>query len=128
MPEEATSFHRSELSGMSVRANSASAELPRSPYALGRPVPPEALCEELHLAVERAAAKSVDSMNALRLAVRRFTIALRADGASPEAVLIAIKSVIHTRTFLLEPLWSREEIGQQISTWSVREFFSEKQA
>lgn len=98
----------------------------------GQPTVPRELCEELHTAVERAALRSAGSISALRFAVSRFTIALRNDGAKPEAVLIALKSVINSRTFpvLKDPMldWRPDELRQQISTWSIEEFFSEKQA
>ena len=94
--------------------------------------PPDQLCEELHIAVQRAALRSADSTNALRLAVRRFTFALKEDGASPEAVLIALKKVINSRTFPVaddpERNWNQNDLRQLISTWSIQEFFSEKQA
>ena len=91
-------------------------------------LPPEELCTELHVAVARAAARSADSMAALRVAVRRFTVALQNDGATPEAVLIALKTVINSQTFRVTPTRndsSGEELRQLISTWSIEEFFSE---
>lgn len=95
------------------------------------PVPAE-LCEELHAAVEKAALRSAGSINALRMAVKRFTVALRDEGAKPETVLIALKSVINSGTFPVavprdEP-WSPNELRQQISSWSIQEFFSDNQA
>ena len=91
-------------------------------------VPPEELCEELHAAVARAAARSAGSMDALQLAVRRFTLALQNDGATAEAVLISLKSVINARTLEVSPTsmgdLSADELRHLISTWSIREFFS----
>ena len=93
-----------------------------------RVVPPEELCEELHAAVTRAAARSADSMQALQLAVRRFTVALQSDGATPEAVLISLKAVINSRTFEVAPMYAgdltADELRHLISTWSIKEFFS----
>ena len=93
-----------------------------------RVLPPEDLCKELHVAVARAAARSADSMAALHVAVRRFTVALQNDGATPEAVLIALKTVINAQTFRITPTSSDssgEELRQMISRWSIEEFFSE---
>ena len=93
---------------------------------------PDDLCEELHAAVQKAAIRSAGSINALRLAVKRFTVALRDDGAKPETVLIALKSVINSETFPVAELrteeWTPNELRQQISSWSIQEFFSERQA
>ena len=95
-------------------------------------IAPDELCDELHIAVENAAMRSAGSINALRRAVKRFTVALRDDGAKPEAVLIAIKAVINSRTFHVVEYptkdWSPDELQQQISTWSIQDFFSERQA
>ena len=95
-------------------------------------MPPAPICEELHMAVERAANRSAVSIDALRLAVRRFTIALRDDGAPPEAILIALKTVINTRTFEVMPTiagdWGVDDLRHLVSTWSIEEFFSERQA
>ena len=71
-------------------------------------------------------------MNDLRHAVAHFTVALRVGGATPEAVLIALKSVINSRTFpgprSYTPEPSDADLRQQISAWSIEEFFREKQA
>jgi len=95
-------------------------------------LPPDKLSAELQNAVERAALQSADSMDALRLAVTRFTAALRDQGAQPEAVLIAVKNVINSRTFAYvqdsRQNWKQEELRQKISTWLIDEFFDEKQA
>ena len=94
--------------------------------------PPDDLSDELQLAVEKAAMQSADSMNALRLAVMRFTAAMRDQGAQPEAVLIAVKSLINSRALMYVEdsrlNWRREELRQRISTWLIEEFFDEKQA
>ncbi len=91
-------------------------------------IPPEELCNELHAAVSRAAAKSDGSMADLRVAVRRFTLALQHDGATPEAVLIALKNVINARTLEVTPRstgdLSADDLRHTISTWSIQEFFS----
>ena len=93
---------------------------------------PDALSEELQHAVEKAAMQSADSMNALRLAVTRFTAALRDQGAQPEAVLIAVKNVINSRALMYvedsRHNWRQQELRQKISTWMIQEFFDEKQA
>lgn len=112
------------------RAETACAELRRVASSLHVAVPPS-LCEDLHAAVERAAERSTESMNDLRRAVTQFTVALKLDGATPEAVLIALKSVINSRTFPSPrdyiPQSSSDDLRQQISAWSIQEFFRETQ-
>jgi len=126
-----TSFLNSSpvYSGSASRAESACAELRRVASSLHLPAP---LCEELHSAVERAAERSTESMNDLRQAVAQFTAALRLEGATPEAVLIALKSVVNSRTFPsarhYSPETNDDDLRQLISAWSIQEFFRETQA
>ena len=93
---------------------------------------PAALCEELHTSVARAAGRSTESMNDLQRAVANFTAQLRVGGATPEAVLIALKSVINSRNFPVarscESETSDEDLRQRISAWSIQEFFREAKA
>ena len=108
-------------------------ELPRLPLLLHVPVPPAEQCEKLRLAVEQAAERSAESMNALRAAVREFTLVLRDEGTTPEHVLIALKNVIYNRSFpaiAVHPTeWaSGSRLHERISTWCIEEFFSEKTA
>lgn len=132
MPKQATTFPEQHPSDAARRAKTACDDLRHLADGSGRAVAPESLCEELHIAVEQAALRSAGSINALRLAVKRFTVALRDDGAKPEAVLIAIKDVINSRTFPVKAEerqdWHPDEMRQQISKWSIEEFFSAKQA
>jgi hypothetical protein len=97
-----------------------------------RVIAPEPLCEELYEAVVSAASHSADSMQALRTAVRRFTLTLRGEGAKPEAVLISLKEIINSRIFPLQLSLTRQgnpdELRQQISTWSIQDYFSNQQS
>ena len=128
---DVTSFYRSSPSytGSVSRAEAACAELRQAASDMHLPAP---LCEELHAAVERAAERSTESMNDLRHAVAQFTVALKVGGATPEAVLIALKSVINSRTFPIPRDYilqtGGDELRQQISAWSIQEFFRETQA
>ena len=127
MPEERAPFPSRNFHPGS-NAETACAELRRVSLALHVTLPPGHLCEDLHTAVERAAQRSVDSMNELRVAVEKFTIALRADGLKAEAVLISLKSVINSRTFSVTRAYAGEhddDLRQQISTWSIKEFYRE---
>ena len=108
-------------------------ELPRLPLLLHVPVPPAEQCEKLRLAVEQAAERSAESMNALRAAVREFTLVLRDEGTTPEHVLIALKNVIYNRSFpaiAVHPTeWaSGTRLHEKLSKWCIEEFFSEKTA
>ena len=87
------------------------------------------LSARLRFAVEQAASKSAESMDTLRLAVCAFTLALRDEGITPEAVLIRLKVAIHAET--LAPLWSTsswsgQHLHDTITTWCIRDYFSEK--
>lgn len=108
-------------------------ELSRVPLLLHVPVPPAEQCEKLRQAVEQAAERSAQSMGKLREAVREFTLGLKAQGTTPEHVLIALKNVIYNRSFpaiAVHPTeWaSGTRLHERISTWCIEEFFSEKTA
>ena len=127
MPEERAPFQSRNFEPDS-NAETACAELRRVSLALHVTLPPGHLCEDLHAAVERAAQRSADSMNALQAAVEQFTIALRDDGLKAEDVLISLKSVINSRTFSVTRVYAGdygEDLRQQISTWSIKEFYRE---
>ena len=119
------------FSRATAREDDASANLRRTAEALHLHVPPAPICEDLFNAVERAADRSTESMSQLRDAVAHFTAALRDEGAKPEAVLIALKSVINSRAFPSTMYYtsdiSVELLRQQISSWSIEEFFREAQ-
>ena len=90
------------------------------------------LCVRLRLAVEKAASRSADSMELLRIAVCDFTIALRNEGTTPEGVLIGLKSVIHEMSFPHIGSHASDSRGrplrEQITTWCIKEYFKEKTA
>ncbi|HEX6626320.1 MAG TPA: hypothetical protein VF105_00060 [Gemmatimonadaceae bacterium] len=126
MSSEATSYFDND-SAMALRAKDACADLRETAYQMNRPEPPEELCEELHIAFERAADRSPASLHELRQTVQRFTNALKDEGASPEATLIAVKSVINSRTYPEVDVpaqdWSADFLRRQVTTWCVKEFF-----
>ena len=128
MPEDTRVTERDSHTDLATRAKDACENARNTAKVLQRPLPPSKLCEELHVALARAAAKSAGSMAALQLSVRRFTVALQQDGATPEAVLITLKDVINSRTFEVTRKTasdlSEEELRQLISTWCIEEFFS----
>jgi|SRR5687767_3496807 len=93
---------------------------------LERAISQAGLSSRLHEAVERAAAKSSESMEALRLAVCAFTIALRDEGVTPEGVLISLKAAIHSETLI--PAWQLSTLGgphlrEKITTWCIQDYF-----
>lgn len=102
-------------------------ELPHLGPALRFDLPQAELCERLRKGVERAASRNADSMEALRVAVCEFTNALKEKGTSPEGVLICLKALIADQTFSLIPPHPSDlsgfQVREQISTWSIREFF-----
>jgi hypothetical protein len=79
--------------------------------------------DALRVAIEQAAARSAESMLALRLAVEGFTADLRDAGMTPEAVLIALKKIARGRIDLPGIL-----MRDQISTWCINEYFAVQKA
>lgn len=122
---------RAPASASDPSARVASAEL-GSALVLHLAFPQAELCERLRTAVEKAASSNADSMEALRLTVCEFTSALRDKGASPEGVLISLKALINNRSLPLIPPhpsdWSGYQLREQISTWSIKEFFRKETA
>ena len=122
MPERAASTE-----ALKTRARTACEEIKRVAEVTHRPLPPDTLCEDLHMAVEKAAARSAESMAALQVAVQRFTAALRDEGVKPEETLIALKSVINAKSFpMISSIgfeFNSEQLRQQISTWSIEEYY-----
>lgn len=88
---------------------------------------PEEICDRLRQAVLDTSARDTASMDQLRLAVGRFTVALRDIGTTPERALIALKTVINNRSFVsIAPHisdWSGNELRQRVSTWCIEAFF-----
>lgn len=109
--------------------NAQPTEITRSGQASNLALPQAELCERLRAGVERAASRNADSMEALRAAVCEFTAALRETGTSPEAVLISLKAVLHDQARSLIPGHPSDAsvytLHEQVSTWSIREFFRE---
>ena len=118
--------------GFSETPVEACTELYRLAISMHLAPPPEELCERLLMAVQRAASTDTRSMEALRSAVEEFTVNLKNDGATPEAVLITLKAVINNRAFpsvnLNERYSTGDPLSSKISTWSIKEFFREHTA
>ncbi len=68
-------------------------------------------------------------MEALRVAVCEFTLALKEKGTSPEGVLVSLKSVLNDQTRSLVPGHPSDSgvytLHETMSTWSIREYFRE---
>jgi len=116
-------------SAMGIGDEHDTAEHASSALALQQAISQAELSARLRTAVERAASKSAESMETLRLAVCAFTIALRDEGITPEAVLIRLKAAIETET--LTPLWitstwSGKHLHDTITTWCIEDYFREK--
>jgi hypothetical protein len=144
MAEEMPSLHKREMSpakdaleapsrepasAMGLSAEAARAELNPSTLASHLSIHPAEIGQCLLIAVEKAASKDAESMEALRLAVCSFTGALRDAGISPERVLIILKTVIHKRSLLVIAPHASDWTGQlreKISTWCIEEYFREK--
>jgi len=100
--------------------------------ALQLAIPQPELCDRLRVAVEDAASRDAVSIEALRVAVRSFTVALRDAGTTPERVLIILKTVINNRSLpVIAPHasdWKGDQLREKISTWCIEEYFREKTA
>ena len=97
--------------------------------ALVHEIRAEELTLHLRGALVRAASKNSESMDALRLAVCVFTVALRDEGIAPETVLIRLKAAIRYETLM--PLWetstwSGPHLHETVTTWCIKDYFSEK--
>lgn len=92
--------------------------------------PPATASSQLREAVKVAARRDARSMEILRAAVREFTKELRDGGATPEGVLVLLKSVINDRSLPVIPSAEIEVNGHQLratlSTWCIEEYFNQK--
>ena len=118
-----------DKSASGVATDAESAEAASSAFALERALLQAQLSDRLRIALGQAAIRSSDSMEALRLAVCSFTVALRDKGVLPEAVLISLKAAIRTETLL--PLWetsswSGTSLHATITTWCIKDYFAGK--
>ena len=116
-----------ERSASGLAADAASTEGESSSFALERAISQAELSERLRVALVKAAARNADSMEALRVAVCAFTVALRDDGITPEAVLISLKEAIQKETLI--PLWetsswSGPSLQETITTWCISDYFA----
>lgn len=90
-------------------------------------VSPIDVAGRLRTAVRAAAAHDSRSTEDVRSAVAEFTRTLREQGATPEAVLIAIREVLGSRIVLengrvgTEP--TEQRLREEISTWCIKEYF-----
>ena len=62
-------------------------------------------------------------MDELRATVEEVTVVLRNEGATPEAVLITLKTLVNSRALPVVDLRVPHQLREQISTWSIEEFF-----
>lgn len=92
-------------------------------------IPSAEVCDRLRNAVIAAATRDAESMESLRDAVREFTVALRDQGATPEATLIALKALVNAGNgTLVAPHvsdWSGYIIREKISTWCIERYFAD---
>ena len=113
--------------------NRSSPELTAAVRDLFDPVDPQPAAlriqsaSELEYAIARAASQDARSIKALNESVRRVTRELKQDGLTPEAVLIAVKTIIRSAGPLTSSAdtlaWSNEQLRQRISTWCIKEYF-----
>jgi hypothetical protein len=102
---------------------SSSAVVDRGTIVSGSAISREVLSDALRSALEDAAVRSVESMLALKIAVELFTADLRDAGMMPEAVIIALKKIMRSRTDGAGIL-----MREQITTWCIEEFYANQKA
>ncbi|MFL5498527.1 MAG: hypothetical protein ACJ799_04150 [Gemmatimonadaceae bacterium] len=100
-----------------------SAVVDRGTMVSGSTISRELLGDALRVALEDAAARSVESMLALKIAVELFTADLRDGGMMPEAVIIALKKILRSRTDGAGIL-----MREQVTTWCIEEFYANTKA
>jgi hypothetical protein len=104
-------------------------ELEESSMALDQAIARSELADRLLLAIEEAASRDAIAVDALRIAVCEFTLALRDEGTTPEGVLITLKSIINRRTlpnFVPHDIEkNHEKLRQNMSTWCIQAYFKQ---
>ena len=136
MGEEMSALHGRELGSTSETIAAASphlahgmGEMRRIALRMHLAIPSAQVCNRLRNAVIAAATRDSASMESLRDAVREFTVALRDNGATPEAALIALKALVNAGNgTLVAPHvsdWSGYIIREKISTWCSERYFAE---
>lgn len=121
-----------DASATSSRDGTASAELEESTRALQQAISRVELTQRLHKAMEEAASRDAISMEALRVAVCEFTLALRKEGTTPEATLISLKDAVNRKSL---PQFSthaadknNNHLHENISTWCIKAYFQQDAA
>ena len=124
MPERMPSLDTVDFSSPAADAR---AELRRVSGERNAVAPPDELCRRLLAAVQEAASRNAQSMDELRATVEEVTAVLRNEGATPEAVLITLKTLVNIRALpLLDPRVAPgkgDQLREKISKWSIEEFF-----
>jgi hypothetical protein len=115
-----------EASALGLAADEQSLEDEESSAALQEAIALAERSARLRRAVERAASRSNESMDALRAAVCAFTVALRNEGIAPEGVLIRLKAAIWEQA--LSPVWTTSTwdgpgLRESITTWCIQDYF-----
>ena len=107
----------------------ASADLEESSIALEQAIARSDLAVRLLSAIEDAASKDAIAMNALRIAVCEFTLALRDEGTTPEGALITLKSVINRKSLPNfvphDSGTSHNKLRENMSTWCIQAYFKQ---
>jgi hypothetical protein len=121
-----------DASATDSRDGTASAELEESTRALQQAISRAELTQRLHKAMEEAASRDAASMEALRVAVCEFTLALREAGTTPEATLISLKDAVNRKSL---PQFSthaadrrNNQLHEEISTWCIKAYFQQDAA
>ena len=107
----------------------AGSELEESSIALEQAIARSDLAVRLLSAIEDAASKDAIAMNALRIAVCEFTLALRDEGTTPEGALITLKSVINRKSLPNfvphDSGTSHNKLRENMSTWCIQAYFKQ---
>lgn len=106
-----------------------SAEVDASALVLHQAISDSTLAKRLRDALQDAASRDARAMEALRVAVCEFTIALRDEGTTPERVLVTLKNVISQKTLPQFPSHRSDRNGtwlrESVSTWCIQSYFDQ---
>lgn len=104
-------------------------ELEESSIALDQAIARAELTGRLCVAIEEAASRDAVAMDALRIAICEFTLALRDEGTTPEGVLITLKSVIDRKSLPNfvphDSQRQHDKLRESMSTWCIQAYFQQ---
>lgn len=116
-----------EASAVAICIEAEFADAGESAWIVRKAISQAAASRRVRSALEVAASRNAIAMDALRIAVCEFTVALRSEGIAAEAVLIALKNLIDDRALPRIAAHESDSSGnglrESISTWCIKSYF-----